>query len=94
MEIVGKLLFVVILSVGTAYGVIHLVGDEFLSSGLDRNLLEEPETSYEDVDIEEYRKQLSQEYFEYMVDEKSDVDEDKKASDRQIWNNSQTKKRQ
>lgn len=86
MEVVGKLLFIVILSAGTAYSVIHFVGEDFLSSGLDRNLLEESETFHDDIDLEEYRKKLRSEYYEHFVEEESDTDKKKHVEDSQVWN--------
>lgn len=87
MEVIGKLLFIVLLSAGTAYSVIHFVGDDFLSSGLDRNLLEEPEVTYEDIDLEDYRKKLRKEYYEYIDKGEEDPQpEEKPESDKQIWN--------
>ncbi len=87
MEVIGKLLFIVLLSAGTAYSVIHFVGDDFLSSGLDRNLLEEPEVTYEDIDLDEYRKKLRSEYYEYIEKDEKDLEPEKNSeSDKQIWN--------
>lgn len=86
MEVVGKLLFIVILSAGTAYGVIHFVGDDFLSSGLDRNLLDESETVHDDIDLEDYRKRLRSEYYEHFVEEESDTDKKEQMKNSQIWN--------
>lgn len=87
MEVIGKLLFIVLLSAGTAYSVIHFVGDDFLSSGLDRNLLEEPEATYEDIDLEDYRKKLRKEYYEYIDKGEEDPQpEEKPDSGKQIWN--------
>jgi len=89
MEVIGKLLFIVLLSAGTAYSVIHFVGDDFLSSGLDRNLLEEPEATYEDIDLEDYRKKLRKEYYEYIdKGEEGPQPEEKPESGKQIWNDS------
>ena len=87
MEVIGKLLFIVLLSAGTAYSVIHFVGDDFLSSGLDRNLLEDPEVTYEDIDLDEYRKKLRSEYYEYIEKDEKDLEPEKNSeSDKQIWN--------
>lgn len=94
MEVVGKLLFIVILSAGTAYSVIHFVGDDFLSSGLDRNLLEESETVHDDIDLKQYRKKLRNEYYEHFVEEESDTDEKKQVKDSQIWNDTIKKYRE
>jgi|GEM_PF-4545214 len=87
MEIVGKLLFIVVLSVGTAYGVIYLAGNDFLSSGLDRNLLDESNETYEDVDLDAYKEKLRVQYHEYID---SDIKPDKEAKEKDvekpIWN--------
>ena len=92
MEVIGKLLFLVLLSVGTAYSVIHFVGDDFLSSGLDRNLLEEPSATYEDVDLEEYRQKLRSEYYEYLGQKESGHEDEKQEESRQIWNDTVKRK--
>lgn len=85
MEVIGKLLFVVLLSAGTAYSVIHFVGDDFLSAGLDRNLLEENEPTYDEMDFTEYRDKLRSEYYEYLSDVEMDPDEKIEAEKKQIW---------
>lgn len=85
MEVIGKLLFVVFLAAGTAYSVIHFVGDDFLSTGLDRNLLEESEPTYDEIDFAEYRDKLRSEYYEYLGNNEMDPDEKIKSEKKQIW---------
>ena len=88
MEIIGKLLFIVVLSVGTAYGVIYFAGSDFLSSGLDRNLLDESNETYEDVDLDAYKAKLRLQYHQYVNsdikprNEKKDI----KDNEKPIWN--------
>lgn len=66
MEIVGKFLFLILLSVSIGAGAVYVVGPSFFTSSLDQNLFDSDRYEYQDdVDVKEYRKKLSAEYQEY-----------------------------
>ena len=66
MEIVGKFLFLILLSVSIGAGAVYVVGPSFFTSSLDQNLFDSERYEYrDDVDVKEYRKKLSAEYNEY-----------------------------
>jgi len=84
MELIGKFLFVILLSVSIGAGAVYIAGPDFFTSNLDNNIFESDRAETSKVDIKEYRKKLDAEYNIYN-DSKETTNKNNNSDKDPIW---------